>query len=351
MKNIAMIGVAHPHAREWAKAFRAHTEAELAGAWDENAGRKEQWTREEGGTAYDNLEDILNDPCVDAVGICSETSRHAEYVIAAAKAGKDILCEKPAAVSIEECDRMQKAIDESGVRYMQAFPMRIDPVNYRIKELIESGEIGNVMTFRKRHGIGWAASPEIKEDLSWFTKEEHAGGGAFLDEGIHAADFLIWMFGQPKSVTARIVKKSGNVPTDDNGIAIVEFPDNIIGSLQSSWLFNAAFVTTEIFGSEGTIIQSYNDCASTAVNGENNFPLQVYSKKQNIRGWKSPRMPISFKEIHQQVAATFVDCLVSGEEFPSTLKNGRDALNLILAAYRSASENKTIYFQEGFKHE
>lgn len=343
MKNIAMIGVAHPHAAEWAKAFRTHEQSRLIGVWDENTALKECWAKQEGGTAYDKLEDLLADPNVDAVGICSETVKHAEYVIAAAEAGKDILCEKPTAISIEECDRMQERIDAAGVRYMQAFPMRIDPVNYHIKKLLESGAIGDVMTFRKRHGIGWASEAKIQSRLQWFTQKEYAGGGAFLDEGIHAADFLIWMFGQPKSVTAKIVKSSGNVDVDDNGIAIIEFENNVIGSLQSAWIFSAASVTTEIFGSDGTIIQSYNDCASTTVNGENNFPLQIYSKKAGIRGWENPRMPISFKEIHQLVAKKFVDCLVLGEEFPSTLKNGRDALKLILAAYRSASENRTIY--------
>lgn len=344
MKNIAMIGVAHPHAREWAKAFKEHEQSRLIGVWDENTALKEAWAEQEGVRVYDKLNDLLDDPDIDAVGICSETVRHAEYAIAAAEAGKDILCEKPTAVSVEDCDRMQERIDAAGVRYMQAFPMRVDPVNYHIKYLLESGMIGNVMTFRKRHGIGWACDTKIQSGLQWFTRKEYAGGGAFLDEGIHAADFLIWMFGQPKSVTAKIVKSSGNVEIDDNGIAIIEFENNVIGSLQSAWIFNAASVTTEIFGSAGTIIQSYNDCASTTVNGENNFPLQIYSKNAEIKGWENPRMPISFKEIHQLVAKKFVDCLVSGAEFPSTLKNGRDALKLVLAAYRSANENRTIYF-------
>ena len=346
MIHIAMIGVAHPHADHWARAWHMHTEAELAGVWDADPERAAKWAEQFGVRRYETLEALLGDPAIDAVGICSENSRHAEYTVAAAAADKDILCEKPTAVTLEDCDRMIKAVEQAGVRFMQAFPMRLDPVNTRIKKMLEEHEIGTVTTFRKRHGIGWAATGELPEKYRWFTHLQEAGGGAFLDEGIHAADFLIWMFGKPVSVTARIAEHGRNVPVDDNGIAIVEFADGIVGSLHSSWLFEAASVTTEIFGTEGTIMQQANDCASTAVNGENNFPLQVYSRKSGMKGWQNPRIPINFMQIHEKVASCFADCLISGDPFPSTLYNGRDALELILGAYRSASEGRTICFQE-----
>ncbi len=346
MIHIAMIGVAHPHADHWARAWHMHTEAELAGVWDADPERAKRWAERFGVRRYGTLEELLEDQAVDVVGICSENSRHAEYTLAAAAAGKDILCEKPTAVTLEECDRMIEAVEHAGVRFMQAFPMRLDPVNTRIKRMLEEKVIGEVTTFRKRHGIGWAATGELPEQYGWFTKAQEAGGGAFLDEGIHAADFLIWMFGKPVSVSASIAEPGRNVPVDDNGIAIVEFGNGVTGSLHSSWLFEAASVTTEIFGTDGTIIQQSNDCASTAVNGEHNFPLQVYSRRAEMRGWQNPRIPINFMQIHEKVASCFVDCLVSGDEFPSDIFNGRDALLLILGAYKSSREGRKICFQE-----
>lgn len=346
MINIAMIGVAHPHADRWARAWKMHTGANLIGVWDKDFVRAKQWATMFGVRQYQTLQELLDDTCVDAVGICSENSRHADDTIAAANAGKHILCEKPTALCLEDCDRMIQSVGKKKVRFMQAFPMRVDPVNEKIKALLEDGIIGEVVTFRKRHGIGWAATGKIPESYQWFT-EESAGGGAFLDEGIHAADFLIWMFGQPISVTAKITGSGKRLPVDDNGIAIIEFPNHVIGTMQSSWLFQAATVTTEIFGLEGSIIHQGNDCASTAINGENNFPLQVYSRKdKETIGWQHPRMPINFMQIHETVASRFVDCLIFEKPFPSTLQNGRDALRLILGAYQSAKENRTVYFQE-----
>lgn len=346
MINITMMGVAHPHADQWARAWNAHVDVRLCGVWDQDAARAEAWGARHGVRVYQTREELLGDPAVDAVGICSENSGHAANAIAAAEAGMDILCEKPTAAALEDCDDMIRAVEKAGVRYMQAFPMRVDPVNERIKALLDAGAIGKVLTFRKRHGIGWAALGDMPEEYGWFTDESLAGGGAFLDEGVHAADFLIWMFGFPLSITAKITNCGGKQPLDDNGVAILEFPNHVIGTLHASWVFQAASVTTEIFGEEGTILQQSNDCASTAVNGEDNFPLKVYSRTSSMPGWENPRMPANFKQIHEAVATRFADCLVSGQAFPSSLQDGRDALRLILAAYQSARENRTIYFQE-----
>ena len=82
------------------------------------------------------------------------------------------------------------------------------------------------------------------------------------------------------------------------------------------------------------------------INGENNFPLQVFRKGKPLAGWENPRMPVNFKHIHEAVAARFIDCLETGQAFPSTLEDGYAALRLILAAYKSAKENRTVAMEE-----
>ena len=346
MVKLVMLGVAHPHAESWVRAWQMHTKAELVGIWDENQSLAQQFAERHGLLCFQTMEQALASPEVSAVGICAENVKHAAYTIAAAQAGKDILCEKPAATTLKDCQLMQQAIAQAGVRYMQAFPMRVDAVNQTIKSILDAQEIGRVVSFRKRHGIGWAADGRVPAPLAWFTDPELSGGGAFLDEGIHAADFLIWMFGEPKYVTAKIPQSTVGLEVEDNGIAIVEFANGVIGTLQSSWTFAAGTVTTEIFGLDGTIQQSFNDCASTTINGENNFPLQVFRKGRPMAGWENPRMPIRFKHIHEVVAERFIDCLETGDAFPSTLEDGYAALRLVLAAYQSAKDNRTVAMEE-----
>lgn len=345
--GIAMLGVAHPHADHWAKAWRIKPEANLVGAFDYDSARCKAWAAENEVKAYASIEEALSDPDVSAVGICAENSLHMEYACKAALAGKDILCEKPTATTLEECDRISAAVKDAGVRYMQAFPMRVDPVNYQIKGYIDSGLLGKITLVRKRHGIGWAAANagNVPAKLQWFTDKKIGGGGALLDEGIHAMDFLNWMFGNPLKLQSMIPESATGLDVEDNASVMLEFKDNVIAVLQTSWTFRAGTNTTEIFGTEGSLIQQFNDCASTTVNGESNFPLQVYSTKIES-GWWMPRTPTIFQEIHEKVAERFIDCLVSGEEFPSTIDNGRNALKMVLMAYEAARTGKTIKWED-----
>ncbi|NQT61050.1 MAG: Gfo/Idh/MocA family oxidoreductase [Bacteroidetes bacterium] len=347
--KIAVLGVAHPHVNAWASAWHVQSEAELVGVWDRNYKAAQQWAEKRGITAYEKLEDVLSQASIGAVAICAENSFHQELTVRAAEAGKDILCEKPTAVSLEQCDTMIEAVEKSGARYMQAFPMRVDPGNDYIKTLLDKGEIGRVRTVCKRHGIGWAAS-DFSEDLVWFADADLSGGGALLDEGIHAADFLIWMFGKPKSVRAVIDVSNPRMIVEDNAMAIYEMDNGIKAVLETSWTYQAATNTTEIYGENGTIIQQFNDCASTSIEKESNFPIRVFNKRNQIPAWRFPRIPSTFMQAHELVAKRFVSDLVTGNPFPSTIYNGRDALEMILATYQAAKENRTVYLKGGESH-
>jgi myo-inositol 2-dehydrogenase/D-chiro-inositol 1-dehydrogenase len=345
--RIAMLGVAHPHADSWAKAWSRQSEATLVGVWDEDCAAAQKWAEKFGATAFRDLDELLDKKRIDAVGICSQNTYHCALTLKAAEHGLHILCEKPTAITLEQCDAMIAALNANQVRYMQAFPMRVDPANQIIKEMLDKGEIGRVRTVRKRHGIGWAAEAKVPAHLSWFGDQELSGGGALLDEGIHAADFLIWMFGQPLSVRAVVDATNPRLKLEDNAIAIYEFKENIKAVLETSWTYQAATNSTEILGEAGSIIQQFNDCASTSINSESNFPIQVFSKRSAVPGWWYPRVPTTFMQIHEIVAQRFVADLVSGREFPSTIQNGRNALEMILATYRAAKEDRTVYLEGG----
>ena len=346
--RIVMLGVAHMHSDLWAEAWLNHNDVEFVGVWDHDCKRAEQWSKKFGVKTFENIEEALSHDVADAVGICAENVYHAELAVKAAQSGLDILCEKPSATTLSDCDKIKKAVDDNNVRFMQGFPMRVDPVNYKIKQMLNDNFIGKVTMFRKRHGIGWAAAKEgnVPENLSWFIDKKLSGGGALLDEGIHAMDFIRWMFGDPISVQAVIQPGATGLSVEDGATVMFEFANNVTGVLQTAWTFRAGTNTTEIFGNKGTIIQQFNDCASTTVNGESNFPLQVYSENIGELGWSSLRIPTVFQQIHQRVAEKFVDCLVSGEEFPSGIEEGRAALKMVLAAYKAAETGKKIFLEE-----
>ncbi|MGV3532489.1 MAG: Gfo/Idh/MocA family protein [Chthoniobacteraceae bacterium] len=140
---------------------------------------------------YERAEDLVADPAIDAVDICTATPQHAPLAIAALRAGKHVLCEKPMALSLEECDAMQAAADESGKVLMIAHCLRFWPHYLKAASIIKSGEFGRPLYARlERTG----AAPKWSSG-GWLMKAGESGG--VLDMHIHDVDVALWWFGRP----------------------------------------------------------------------------------------------------------------------------------------------------------
>lgn len=124
--GIAILSFAHGHAATYARQLVTFPDAQLIACWDDNQERG-QTQAEKFGMAYTpHLEDILENPAVDAVIVTSETNRHADLAVAAAQAGKNILCQKPMALTLADCERMKQAAERAGISFAMAFQMRHD---------------------------------------------------------------------------------------------------------------------------------------------------------------------------------------------------------------------------------
>ncbi len=193
--RFGILSFAHYHANFWAEALNESPDAELIGIRDDNAARGKEAAHRHNTRFWADRSALLAE--CEAVGITSETIRHADLVVEAAEAGRHILLEKPMARNLEECRRMQEAVHKAGIIFMQNFPKRYDPVNHELARLVHSGELGTIALARVRHAnyhlldLGQSAAEQ------WFGDPELAGGGALLDEGIHAADLLLWLLGIP----------------------------------------------------------------------------------------------------------------------------------------------------------
>lgn len=198
--KVGILGLAHGHVMTYGKKWIEHPEwnIELVGGWDHDTKRRDDSVSALGIKAYDTPEALLAD--VDAVVISSETSFHAELTELAAAAGKDILCYKPMALTLEEADRMVAAVEASGVRFTLGYQMRVDPQNIKMKELVHDGTIGNICHYRRRHGLSthtWA-----NFDTAWHT-QEHYNRDIFADDSAHPIDMINWMFGVPETVPVK----------------------------------------------------------------------------------------------------------------------------------------------------
>jgi predicted dehydrogenase len=341
--GVALLSFSHTHQEHWAKALAADPRAAIRAVWDADARRGAAAAVRHATRFESSLEDVLRRPDVQAVVICSETARHADLVVAAAQAGKHILCEKPIAPSLSACHRMASAVADANVTYMQSFPQRLLPANHRVRSLLHERVIGPLSLVRKRHGHYFALR-DLAVTMPWILDPVQAGGGAFLDEGVHQTDMLRWLLGDPFEVVALPGRISGGRSVEDTGAAIYRFPDGVTAVLEAGWTWVAGGPTTEIYGDRGTIVQGFTDCASSGAPLPGTTYLRLYRADCPEPAWTDLGDPHDFWTIHQRVPRAFLDCLISGGPPASTLADGAAALEMVLGAYQAAAERRAVAF-------
>ena len=193
--------------------YAANPHVELAGYYDLNTQRAQEMAAQYGGKVYESYFDLLNDPSIDAVSICVENRSHAEITTYALYAGKHVLCEKPMAVTLAECESMVAAAERNGKYLMIGHNMRFDPVHRRAKQLLDRGVIGDVITFRAVLGNagpeGWSV-----DEGTWFFDKNKAALGALSDMGIHKVDLLQYLTGQKViETTAKVMTLNKHTAT------------------------------------------------------------------------------------------------------------------------------------------
>lgn len=247
--------------------YLANPNAEICGFYDINLARAEELARKYGAKAYPTYEALLADPSIDAVSVCAANHVHAEISIAALKAGKHVLCEKPMAISLEECEAMVAAARESGKYLMIGQNQRLAKAHIKARELIAQGAIGKVLTFRTIFGHGgpetWSIDPGKNV---WFFDKTKAAMGAMADLGIHKTDMIQYVLGskivKTQAVLTTLDKRDatgGLIGVDDNAICIYQMENGVIGTMTASWTYYAAEDnTTVIYGTKGEL-RLYDD--------------------------------------------------------------------------------------------
>jgi predicted dehydrogenase len=328
--RVGVLSFAHYHANFWSEVLAAR--GVLAGVWDDDASRGRD-AAQRFGTAYHAALDELLARCT-AVCICSETIAHAPLIERAAARGLAILCEKPLGTSLADAERIAATVRRTGVVFMQSFPKRFDPVSHRLREIVASGALGTMTLARIRHGHFYGLQPDFAG--RWYVDPARSGGGALLDEGVHAADLLGWLFGLPQTVTAVTSDAALGLPVEDLAIAVFRHASGLVTEITSSFTFAAADASIELYGTHGTVLVSGVDLASRDITHEGFVRVFVTSAAQ--RRWQVESLVPRFKQgqFHQQNALSFVDCLERGTPPPVTIDDGVRAMKMIDAAYAAA---------------
>lgn len=311
--------------------YAANSNAEVYGFYDINQARAEELAEKYGGKAYASYEELLADPEIVAVSVCAANHAHAEISIAALKAGKHVLCEKPMAVTLEECEAMVAAAKESGKYLMIGQNQRLAKAHAKAKELIEQGAIGKVLTFRTIFGHGgpetWSIDPGANV---WFFDKTKAAMGAMADLGIHKTDMIQYVLGtkivKTQAVLTTLDKKdaTGNlIGVDDNAICIYQMENGVIGTMTASWTYYAAEDnTTVIYGTKGEL-RLYDDPK---------YSVQQINADGTRVDYQIDQIQTNDNQTASGIIDLFVDCLVQNKE-PEI--SGADVLHAMKAVFAS----------------
>jgi predicted dehydrogenase len=226
-----------------------------------------------------------------------------------------------------------------------AFQMRHDPVNQKIKELLDQRAVGRVAVVRRRHSIGVLFNPDFVHGPTRWHLDPIANVGMFFDDATHVADWFYWLLGDARSVMAEIDNVVTTVAPDDNGVAIFRFERGEIGILFNSSTTIAGVNTTEIYGDEGVIIQDYGDGPSTAApRPADAAPLRLI--RIGERHWTEFKLPIP-KSQAERIAAVprpFIDYVRGLTAETISAEEGRKSVEMVLGAYQSMREGRRITF-------
>lgn len=220
----------------------SRAQSELAESFAKQFGAK-KW--------YSDWEELLSDEEIDAVYIATPVHLHAAQTIAAAEAGKHVLCEKPMAMNVSECDQMIAACRANKVKLGVAYYRHFYPAVERIKSIIASGDIGTPVLVQI-NAFEWF-NPDADQPRSWLLKKDLAGGGPMFDFGCHRIEVLMNIFGAIKSVRAMTANVLFDRETEDTATALFQFAGGACGVLSVSHAAMEPKDSLHIFGSLGSI--------------------------------------------------------------------------------------------------
>ena len=290
---------------------------------------------------FASVEELLENIDVDYIDICTYTAEHAPVCIAAAKAGKDILCEKPLAATLEQGLAMEKAVKEAGVNFMLAVVTRYGAEQIRFRELYENGVFGEIYAAKTQY-VRRRGTPG-----GWFTDKELAGGGPVLDIGVHAIDRTWYLMDRPApvSVSAETSYRIGDFQTkgihrwtpfeqgkgvfdtEDSATVFFRFEGGKTMMAEIAWAINGPEVaTTQLFGSKA---------------GCSFDPLTIYAEDE--AGYLTDIQPkVARNDYFVEEIKHFIDCIHTGKTPISPMEDAVTIQKMLDGIYRSAAAHKEV---------
>ena len=321
-----------------AKAIGDIDGAEIVACFDNFPNAADKYAEEIGCKSYHDLDEMLADPNVTVVTVCTPSGAHMDPAVAAAKAGKHVVVEKPLEVTLARCDSIIAACAENNVKLCTILPSRFTPANRAMKAAISSGRFGK-LTMGDSF-VKWWRSQEYYDSGGWRGTFALDGGGAYMNQGIHNVDLLYWFMGDVAEVAAFTdTLAHERIEVEDTGAATLRFASGAIGVLTATTsAFPGLLKRTEIHGTTGSAIVEQDTIKlwefAEPADGDDNVRDVLMAEVENSGGAADPTA-IDYSG-HREQLIDFIGAIENGTEPAIDGKEGRKSVELILAIYKSS---------------
>lgn len=323
--------------------YQENPNCEIAAFYDNNRARAEAMAEKYGGKVCDSVEELLAMD-IDAVSVCTANAFHKDITVQAFNAGKHVLCEKPMAMTLEDCIAMTEAAKANRKTFMIGHNQRFAKAHQKAHELINEGAIGRILSFETKFGHG---GPEIwtKTPDTWFFDKKQAVFGVMADLGIHKTDLMHYLLGEPvtrvQAVITTLDKKWPDgrpIDVEDNAFCLMQTDSGVTGIMHVSWTFYGNEKnSTVIYGTEG-VIRCYDDEVSALIlekKGGEMIRYNLQKLKKNTDQTRGDRDSTG-------VIDEFVESILEKREPLSGGDESLKAMRVIFAAFESAESGKAV---------
>jgi predicted dehydrogenase len=334
--RFAIIGVGNI-APIHAAAIRGVPGAELVAVATRHEGRGHAFVAEHGGRWYADYQELLERAQADAVAICTPHDLHAPMTLAAAQAGAHVLCEKPMARNVAECDAMIDACDRAGVRLGVVFPGRFEPLSMRLKTALDAGRLGRLL-WASANTL-WHRSDAYYRSGPWRGTWAHEGGGVLINQAIHTIDLLVWLTGLPERVTATMRTLNHSIEVEDAALAILEYAGGRLGLIQATTIAHPGYPERfDFFGSSGSVIYHKG---RARLDWHLLDPLEDCTEEGEVSSGAARPMDITAAG-HTALYNDFVAAIRADRSPVVDGHEGRRSMALVEAIYRSAAAGSSV---------
>jgi predicted dehydrogenase len=316
-------------------------DAEVAAVYTRDAKKAAAFAKKHGvARAFADLDRAIAESGCDVVDVCLPNFLHHRAVLAAARAGKHVIIEKPLCLTLEEADEMIAACERAGVKLMYAEELCFAPKYERVRKLAGEGAFGPLYLLKQ-------AEKHSGPHSDWFYDIKQSGGGVLMDMGCHGLAWFRWMLGRPRalSVLAHMqtgLLHKGRTRGEENSVVIVEFEGGCVGVVENSWAKHGGMEdSAEVYGAGGVCYADLFQGNAALTYSERGYGYAM-EKAGSTKGWTFTIFEEAFNQGYPQELAHFIDCVRHDKEPLVTGDDGRAVLELIHAAYASAGRGAKV---------